>query len=296
MKKNIALKKNIDFIDLIILLWNNKAIFLAITFLTTFLTLLFVLIFLNKYETQASLNDPSYQLFDRYSFDNKISNHNITTQDNVKIEYSFINEYIIEFRKKLASADNLSEYKEKFQIKENIRIQQLFVNKSLSNNFILVFPKGINGPNILNDYIEFTKYKSLDEIKDKIKYSIENKIIINTSALTIAEKLGIDKPILTDYKTPNATGKINISGNDAPKFLLGTIALNQEIIILRELIDKLQKEKFDYNVFIDKATNKKFVVNIKSKFVYVLSGSVFGIFLSFIFVFIKSSLNIKRIF
>ena len=299
MKKNLTLKKNkkdIDFIDLIILLWNNKAIFLAITFLTTFLTLLFVLIFLNKYETQVSLNDPPQQLFDRYSFVDKFPNRTITTYDNEKIQYSFINEYIINFKKKITSVDNLSEYKKKFQIKKNIRIQQLFVNKKLSNNFILVFPKGFDGLNFFNDYIEFTKFKTLDEMKDKIKYSIENKIVITTSALAIAEGLGIVRPVLIDDKTSNVTNKTNIYDNNTSDFFLGTIALNQQIIILRELSGKLQKDKFDYNVFIDKATDKKFVVSIKSKFVYVLIGSVFGIFLSFVIVFIKSSLNLKRIF
>jgi hypothetical protein len=184
MKKNITLEKiekNIDFIDLVILLWKDRAIFFAITLLTTFSILLFVLINLNKYETQVRLNDPPNKLFSKYDLfsfstnsittqDNfSFSTNSITTQDNEEIQYSLINDYIIELRKKIASIDNLFDYKKKFNIKKNLRVQQLFVNKKLSNNFVLVFPKEINGPDILNDYIEFTKYKVLDETKNKIK-------------------------------------------------------------------------------------------------------------------------------
>jgi|688.fasta_scaffold102344_3 hypothetical protein len=294
MKKNITLtkiEKDFDFFDLIILFCKEKIIFFTIIFLTTFFSLLFVLIFSNEYQALVRLKDPSAQLFSRYDlFDNFPQSDKITDLNNEKIEYSFINEYKIEFQRKLTSVDNLSDYLKKFQIEKSIRVRQLFTNKKLSNDYVLVYPKEINGEDIFNDYVEFTKFKTLDEFKDKIKLIIENEIIKNENAIKIAEKIGIEIPIQSNLQSP-------IKTNDKSKlFYQGTIALNQQIVFYRELIEILQKEKFDYNIFIDKATKKGPLISTKSKFIYIFGGFAFGLFLSFIIVFIKSSLKIKRSF
>ena len=72
----------------------------------------------------------------------------------------------------------------------------------------------------------------------------------------------------------------------------GTVVLKEKIVLYKELLNILDKDKFDFKYIVD-YTNP-ILFEHKSKFFYTLSGLIFGLFLSLLTIYFKSLLKIKK--
>jgi hypothetical protein len=72
----------------------------------------------------------------------------------------------------------------------------------------------------------------------------------------------------------------------------GTVVLKEKIVFYKELLNILDKDKFDYKYIVDHTYPAPF--EPKSKFFYTLSGLMFGLFLSLLTIYFKSLLKIKK--
>jgi capsular polysaccharide biosynthesis protein len=75
-------------------------------------------------------------------------------------------------------------------------------------------------------------------------------------------------------------------------YLEGTKVLSQKIIYIKQSLSDLERNQFDYNPILDKAS----VISKVTPFyqlLYILGGFVFGFFLSLIIIFFRDSIKNK---
>ena len=180
--------------------------------------------------------------------------------------------------------DNFKEYLKLRNISAKIyfanKIGEVKVdNLLISNQFFLVFPKELNGDIFLNNYVEFTKNKTIFETKTNLKKLIEIKILFYEDNLQKAKLIDFEKP-MQEYIAQN---------NPEDLFYKGSQILAQEIIFLKKLLIKLDNEQFNFNIILDKPSN--FNLNESNKLTYFQLGLMFGLLLSFVIIFFKSLLK-----
>ena len=117
--------------------------------------------------------------------------------------------------------------------------------------------------------------------KQQLTQNIINEINIYQHHLEIAKKIDLDNPILQSMQE----GQSVFNEPDA-LFYKGTKVLSQQLIYLTKLLNDSNDLTLDYNLILEQASLPILV----SKTIYFFMGITlaFGLFLSFIFVFLRS--------
>ena len=140
----------------------------------------------------------------------------------------------------------------------------------------------MNGDIFLNNYAQFTKKKTVFEIKKKLKSSIENKIVIYDHALEKAKLINLEDPILKSMKSQQQFQVVN---EPTDLFYKGSKILSHEIIYLKRLLIKLENDQFHYEFLIDKPLS--FPFKERPNLTYFAIGLMLGLFLSLGIIFFK---------
>jgi LPS O-antigen subunit length determinant protein (WzzB/FepE family) len=139
------------------------------------------------------------------------------------------------------------------------------------------FPYEKGGDIFLNNYIIFTKNKTLNTFKNKLRLLLEDKITNYEENLEIAKKLNLLEPILTPqsewYKDD--------------LYYKGSKVLIEEIKFYKILKKNLDNNTLDYNPILDVATSP-YKVNVNKVYKYYYSAVTFSIFLSFVIIFFRT--------
>ena len=130
-------------------------------------------------------------------------------------------------------------------------------------------------------WLEFTKKKTLFEIKKILKLSIENKIIIFENALKKAKIINLENPILRSLNNQS-----QVVNEPTDLFYKGSKVLSQEIVDLKNLLIKLENEQFDYSIILQKPMT--FPNNLESLPLNFALGLILGLFLSLLIIFLKN--------
>jgi LPS O-antigen subunit length determinant protein (WzzB/FepE family) len=315
MKKNNTYLADyeINLGDLIKSLWKEKILILSISMICGLAGYLYASLKPQEFKTEIKLKSPPPQLFEVYvhilnnnnnnntttnTIINNTTNNNTTTTNN---NNNFVQQFISDFNLYFLSLDNLQSFieesgefgnfKEYLKLR-NISAKNYFVNKIgevkeknliISNKYFLVFTKELNGDIFFKNYVEFIKKKTVFEIKNNLKLSIENKITIHEHALEKAKLINLDNPIqrsINEYLVVNKPEDL---------FYKGTKILSSEIIYLKRLLIKLEKEQFDFEIILDKPLNS--TVNAISNLAYFVKGLILGLLLSFGIIFFKNALK-----
>ena len=144
----------------------------------------------------------------------------------------------------------------------------------------------MNGDIFLNNYAQFIKKKTVFEIKNFLKSSIVNKIVILESALEKAKLINLENPILISMNQAN-----QVVNEPEDLFYKGSKILSQEIIYLKRLIIKLENDQFNFEIVSDKPLNSP--VNKGSDLAYFTLGLMFGLFLSCGIIYFRNILKNK---
>jgi LPS O-antigen subunit length determinant protein (WzzB/FepE family) len=314
MKKNNTYLADyeINLGDLIKSLWKEKILILSISMICGLAGYLYASLKPQEFKTEIKLKSPPPQLFEAYvhilnnnnnnnNTTNNNNNNNNTTTTNNNNNNNFVQQFISDFNLYFLSLDNLQSFieesgefgnfKEYLKLR-NISAKNYFVNKIgevkeknliISNKYFLVFTKELNGDIFFKNYVEFIKKKTVFEIKNNLKLSIENKITIHEHALEKAKLINLDNPIqrsINEYLVVNKPEDL---------FYKGTKILSSEIIYLKRLLIKLEKEQFDFEIILDKPLNS--TVNAISNLAYFVKGLILGLLLSFGIIFFKNALK-----
>lgn len=242
----------------LLLLWKNKIFVLASGIIFAVFFFAYQNFFLKKFNiqiTNAVIKKPLGQIFNIYS--EFIINPFTPSQP--AVDESFFNNFKI----KLNSTDNLNKFiliytSKKKQNNENkseiykklySKIQIIQKEKN-SNKFFLQFPKQINGPDFLNDYILFTYHSSVEDFIDDLKVSLHNQ----------RDKLNLE---------------IDLEINSQNAFRIRRI---------NAILKNLDNDKFKFDPILDKAKSS---TALTEKKIYIYIGFILGIFISIVFIFFR---------
>ncbi len=309
MKKNNSylVDDEIDFDNLIGLLWREKITILSISIVCALLGYLYAFFQPQKFKTEITLKNPPYQLFEFYSsvlsHNDSNSNSNSSSSNNNNNSNNLAGQFIYNFKLNFLSLDNLEKFVEERvgldNFKGNLRSRNITVkqyfeynklgqvkekNQIIPNKYFLIFPKELDGQIFFYNYAEFIKKKTAFEFKKYLKLSIENKINYLEQALESAKIINLENPILKSMNQPS-----QVVNEPEALFYKGTKILAQNIIYLKKLSIKLENDQFNYNLISD---SPSFPINLsESLSLYSLAGLVFGFFFSLIIIFFKTKFN-----
>jgi LPS O-antigen subunit length determinant protein (WzzB/FepE family) len=317
MKKNNTYfsSDEIDLGDIVKLLCREKVLILSISIICGLAAYLYASFQSQEFKTEVILKDPPPQLFEPYNYilNKKINNNNNSSNNSSSSNNNNINninninnnnvvsQFISDFKLNFLSLDNLQSFVEEsreldnfkaYLKSRNISAKRYFVKKInvvqekdliIPNKYSLVFTKELDGDIFLNNYVQFVKKKTLFEIKENLKLSIENKIIILENALENAKLINLENPIL---KSLVHTQVVNEPDD---LFYKGSKILSQEIIYLKRLLIKLEREQFNFELISEKPLNSPVIEMLN--FVYFVTGLMLGLFLSLGIIFFKSILK-----
>jgi hypothetical protein len=259
-----------------------------------------------EFITEIKLKNPPFQLFEPYTNvftnNNNNNNDNNDNNDNNKI----VGQFISDLKLNLLSLNNLEIFVEesqdldifkKYLKSRNISTKQYFANKLgeakeknliIPNKYFLVFTKELDGDIFLNSYVQFTKKKTLFEIKKNLKLSIENKITIYESSFEKAKLINLENPFLK----PMSGTQFQVVNEPSDLFYKGSKILSHEINYLKKILTKLENDQFNFEIILDKPLISS--VKETSNFTYFATGITFGLFLSLGIIFYrKVSSHIK---
>lgn len=293
MKKNNSYLADdeIDLGEIINSLWREKILILSTSIICGLLGYLYAYFQPQNFKTEIKLKNPPTQLFQPYSYlinksaaqfisDFKL---NFLSLDNVEI---FVEE-----------SQNLDNFKGYLKSK-NITVKKYFKDKlveakekniNILNKYFLVFDKNLDGDIFLNNYAEFTKKKSITEVKKNLKLTIEDLIYSYEQALENAKLVNLENPIL--YLPINQAQVVD------PEILFykGTKVLTQNIIHLKKFSQKIENEQFDFDVILHKATPPE--LENENVSLFFVSGLSLGLVLSLLIIFfkkiLKKNINLK---
>ena len=286
-------RNEINLEESIKLIWKDKILVLFITIIFGLLACLYKFSLYEEFSSKVSLKSPPAQLFinfntfinngqydyyDKFNYDldlNLLSEDNLEefiSQSKIKNEYYSKIKFFKLKKKYSSSLDETKNFEEKKKI------------SYIPNSYSLIFPKEIQGDILLDNYIKFTKNKTLIELKKNIKEELEYSILKYNAHLNIALDLNLIEPA-GFFGQP-----FKVENQDLSLFSRGTKVLGQEIILLNTLYKKLDNDLFNYNHILEKPSKPKIVGSIVTH-VYLLLGLTIGFFLSLMIVFIKNLLK-----
>jgi LPS O-antigen subunit length determinant protein (WzzB/FepE family) len=310
-KKNIStFEVEINSIDLIKQFWKEKVLILSVSVICTLLAFLFVT-FVNTQkedsQTRIILQIPSvvalqkYKDFlndDNFIIINNNNNNNNSGNNNGINNISFSLIFFNSLTAKLSSTDNLESFLEKskefdnfkvFLKERNITAKQYFTKdrfgiitdkkKQVSNEFFLNFNKELDGVTFLNNYVEFTKNKVINEVRNALKIKLLVAIEKHEIAFEIANQIKLEVPILKSMSSGSS-----VVNEPTSLFYLGTQVLSQQSKYFKKLFLDLESDKLNIDVILDKASPARTIDNNSFR---VWMGSVFGFFFSLVVIFFK---------
>ena len=306
MKKNNSylVDDEIDLGVLIKSLWREKILILSISIICALTGYLYASYQPQEFKSEIKLKNPPSQLFEPYIFYNNNNNNNININNNINNINNSSNitaQFISDFKLNFLSLDNLQSFTEESREFDNFKgylksrntsAKKYFANKIdevkeknlvIPDKYFLVFTKELDGDNFLINYAEFTKKKTLFEIKKILKLSIENKISKLDNSLQNAKLINLENPIVT------SGNQINIKDEPGETFYKGSKILSQEIIQSKRLLIKLENDQFDFEIISDKPLKSLF--KEMSNLLYTVIGLTIGLFLSLGIIFFKDILK-----
>ena len=310
-KKNIStFEVEINSIDLIKQFWKEKVLILSVSVICTLLAFLFVT-FVNTQkadsQTRIILQIPSVVALQKYkdflNDDNFINNNNNNNNNNNGNNNGINNNnfsllFFNSLKAKLSSIDNLESFLEQskefdnfkvFLKERNITAKQYFTKdrfgiitdkkQQVSNEFFLNFNKELDGVTFLNNYVEFTKNKVINEVRNVLKIKLLVAIEKHEIAFEIANQIKLEVPILKSMSSGSS-----VVNEPTSLFYLGTQVLSQQSKYFKKLFLDLESDKLNIDVILDKASPARTIDNNSFR---VWMGSVFGFFFSLVVIFFK---------
>lgn len=286
----------IDLKEIILTLWEKKITILIITLFFTGAGYLYGIFQPKYYEVNVTVRNAPDVLFEgfyKFQFDRQDKSE----QQREKSIVSLFNE---EFRLNFMSLDNLSSFVEQnkkidefksYLKKNNINMKIYFQGKFRINpidtkykneRFSFTFSKPFPAKDFLSDYIIYTKQTTENTIRKLLRANIENKIKFYKQGLKIAEKINLEDPIL------KSLNQITVVNEPEALFYMGSKVLTQEIIHFEELLKDIESFVLEYNPIINSSLKPTLVSKPVIFFISILS--IAGLFISLIFVFLRSLL------
>ena len=162
-------------------------------------------------------------------------------------------------------------------------------NLTTIKEITIVYPQSVNGPDILNQYIEYTKKKIIEEFIKKRKRVIESLMNYMEEQLEIAYEINQEYPLVSSLMPSSVKqlGIIKEHGSD-DLFYNGTVVLSKQLNHLNKRLRRLETLDVDYNFILDSASQGIWINNNKRAYI------LFGIFLSIFISFFISILRFKK--
>ena len=312
-KRTYQIEDEINLSDLIKYFWRHKVLVLSFSILFMLLGLLYGFYQNKKKELQTSiilqipsvvalikykdfLSDDSFiKNNDSFIKNNNDNNANTNTNTNTNALALFLFNTL---KTKLSSNDNLESFLEQskefdnfkvFLKERNITIRQYFTKdrfgittnakQQLSNEFFLHFNKELDGVTFLNKYVEFTKNKIINDIRNTLKIKLLIVIERHENAFEIANQIKLEVPILKSMSSGSS-----VVYEPSSLFYLGTEVLSQQSKYFRKLFLNLETDKLNLDFILDKASP---AMAIENNLFGVWAGLVFGFFFSLVIIFFK---------
>lgn len=289
MKKNNSYLADdeIDLGDIVKSLWEKKILILSISIICGLLSYFYGLSKLQEFKTEIILKNPPIQIFEPHNLLNNNNNKDIAEQ------------FISDFKLNLLSFDNVQNFIEesrefdnfkRYLKSRNISAKQYFINQKVEeaiekkiiipNKYFLNHTKELDGAIFMNEYVEFTKKKTIVEFKNNLKLTLLNTINYHQEALEIAKKIQLENPIL------KSTAAVIIEPEVL--FYRGTKVISENLNYLNKRLIKLENDQFNYNIILQKALTLKNPRNLSLDFVF---GLILGSFLSLVIIYLKNILK-----
>lgn len=278
-KKNHYLELNkINFAELINKFFKEKILILFFSVGIGVLGYLSQFFSTKEFKTEITINKPTSNMF-------------IEVVKSLEEKEEVADKFFIDLKSNILSLDNLDLFIQQnkdienfklFLKKRKITTQEYFYekfgdlkkrNKIIENKFFLIFPKELQGSFFLNNYIEFTANKTINETGESLKLKYLVIISKYQEALEIAKMINLENPIFCNEDL----------------FFKGTKLLNQEILNYKKLLAKLEDTKIIYNPIYSKASNIYYFST--PSYLYGIFGFFLGFFLSLIIIFFKNILR-----
>lgn len=275
MKKNYLLIDK-DLKGIFKKLWKEKFFILIITIFFSLLFYFYHSNLIKKFRAQIVIETASKGLFLDYDrFYKLYFESEFISTFNSSLQYNFL------------SKNNLEKFLEQSKDFKNSNFFKKNINKNnYSENFILtsvnqstyslIFPEGLYGEKLLIAYIDYTKNITLNESRNKLRIALEN----------------INSRINSDLEIAKKTENFLLTGNEIDQFYNFKI-LNNRIIIINNLIEKLDKTQFNYDIkLIELFVSYKPIRQPISSF-YPYLVIVLGYFLAVLIVIFRDKIKLK---
>jgi hypothetical protein len=240
------------------------------------------------------LNDDNFIIINN----NNNNNNNNNSGNNNGINNNFSLLFFNSLKAKLSSIDNLESFLEQskefdnfkvFLKERNITAKQYFTKdrfgiitdkkQQVSNEFFLNFNKELDGVTFLNNYVEFTKNKVINEVRNALKIKLLVAIEKHEIAFEIANQIKLEVPILKSMSSGSS-----VVNEPTSLFYLGTQVLSQQSKYFKKLFLDLESDKLNIEVILDKASPAR---TIDNNLFRTWMGLVFGFFFSLVVIFFK---------
>jgi LPS O-antigen subunit length determinant protein (WzzB/FepE family) len=266
-------------------IWEYKILIISNIIIFVLIAHLYVNFIFNNYKfiSIIAVKNYPFELLDIYN--KKLS----------RPERTFHLDFNSDYNLNLLSYDNLNDFLEQSKIEELNGLKKFLISNNISSRayfadgnfglytsdkkenvikYFVHFPYEKGGDIFLNNYIIFTKNKTLNTFKNKLRLLLEDKITNYEENLEIAKKLNLLEPVLIRPQ----------SDNDG-LYYKGSKVLIEEIKFYKILKKNLDNNTLDYNPILDVATSP-YKVNKVYKYYY--SAVTFSIFLSFVIIFFRT--------
>jgi LPS O-antigen subunit length determinant protein (WzzB/FepE family) len=292
----------IDLKEIILTLWKEKFLILIITLIFTVAGFIYGTLKPKVFETLITLRLAPEVLFEKYRPFIAIQQQQ---QQQQQQQISIASNFNKMFKLNLLSFDSLTNFVEqnkkldefKSYLKKNnidvrsyfrgeYRLEPVIVPKKKNkyfkeNQYSLILSKSLPYDEFLNDYFIFIKKKTESEFKEEMIDKIVVEIEIYKQNLEIAKKIDLQNPMLKSI----AEGYSSTAEPNA-LFYKGSKVLSQQLIYLEKLLEETKKLNLNYNPILEKASSP--IIESQSIVIFISFAFFLGLFLSLIFIFLKS--------
>lgn len=281
--KNKIKKEKVSEVDRVFLgLWKEKTTIIIFIFASLILTYIFIISKKERvYKSEIILNNDPFSILPEFDL---IPKNKLTY--NINLNDLFFDQY----HSLLQSKDNLKEFINIFQIKNNFvfdpkltRIERITLNKdAVTMKYILISDHQVMGQTFLNDYMMYSFHKSSEIFKNRLMVllnAVRNHYLKN---LNIAEEIPIDTPAIAEN---SITSKSNENVEFPALFYLGSKVLSYQIENINNLIQDIDSKSLNYNLILDSANIGTPIS--KNSIVYILLATILGFVSSMFFIYIK---------
>jgi hypothetical protein len=242
-----------------------------------------------KFSTHVIINDPDVIFFVRI-------NKFLENYSKAEIfKYKDLSENI---NSQILSNDNVSLFLNNNKNLKSSQINQISINKlmtgrkSIHNGFQLIYPEGVDGLKLLNEYILFVQSKIINEYNEKIDIVLTNYIEYLNDQKQIAERINLDFP-QTYLNSSNNSVVLNNNNNTSinsskelnDNYTIGVKVLSEKILIAKKIKQSITSNNFNYTIFLEKATNQSVHSPNTIKITFV--GLIIGLFISCLLILFK---------